>query len=343
MIKQLTYHDMNEKDMSKKSNLVFINPTVTLSDLKAEFKEAKKKKRFAFVLGNGINRYASSGEAIPWDKLIERLWKKFVPNETMPHAGTGLSLTEIYDIMCMKACMETGQWIDKSNDIKKETLSFFQNSGYQEWLCKRLEELKVPVLTTNYDANIEGVARKLKGKKQKGHSDVYPIDEYCADTEITKDNYGKEFSVWHIHGRVDRQRSPRLGTADYMGLVTYAKEFEQNVAKLFNVHKPADAWGVVKYGEPALEEKYRFTWLEIFYNSSLCINGLALNPNETFLRWLLISRKKYLDRIGLDAKGWYVCSLSDLNEGKRYFLKSVGFKIAVIEDFDVRYRDLFDF
>lgn len=334
---------MNEEEKSNLPDLVFINPTVTLAELKAEFKEAKKKKRFAFVLGNGINRYASSEEAIPWDKLIARLWKKFVPNEPMPLVSSELTLTEIYDIMCLKACMTAGHWIDKNNDIKKETLGYFQNTGYREWLRKKLEALKVPVLTTNYDANIEGTERKLKGKKQNGHSEVYPIDEYCADTEITKDNYGKEFSVWHIHGRVSRQRSPRLGTADYMGLVTYVKDFEQNVAKLFNVCKPDDAWGVVKYGEPALEAKYRFTWLEIFYNSSLCINGLTLDPNETFLRWLLISRKKYLDRIGSDAKGWYICSLSDLNDGKRYFLRSVGFKIAIIEDFDMRYRDLFDF
>ena len=84
--------------------------------------------------------------------------------------------------------------------------------------------------------------------------------------------------------------------------------------------------------------------MDIFYNSSLCINGLALNSDESYLRWLLISRKKYLERVELkDVKGWYVCHPSDLNDGKRLFLEGVGLDIVEIEDNKVRYEDLFDF
>lgn len=53
--------------------------------------------------------------------------------------------------------------------------------------------------------------------------------------------------------------------------------------------------------------------------------------------------QKYLDRIGSDAKGWYICFLKDLDEGKMYFLQNVGFNIVIIENKDVRYRDLFAF
>ncbi len=35
--------------------------------------------------------------------------------------------------------------------------------------------------------------------------------------------------------------------------------------------------------------------------------------------------------------------MKDLDEGKMYFLQNVGFNIIIIENFDVRYRELFAF
>lgn len=322
--------------MNKEPYMTSINPCMQLKNLHEEFAIAKNKGRFAFVLGNGINKYAHSTKAKTWDALLKELWNTQLNSKDFPNANRSLSLPEIFDIMCMKT---KGSWSENIKTYRKEVQKIFKEMPQNISLQKQLEKLEVPVLTTNYDGSIENhLIRPTKPK-----SDIYPIEEYYSSKDITKDNYGHEFSVWHIHGRFNHQESIRLGTADYMGLLTCTKNYLQSGANLFNVKKEGDPWGVKKYGEKEPEDNYRFSWFEIFYNCSLCINGLGLDSNETYLRWLLISRKKYLDRIGLKATGWYICSLSDLDEGKKYFLQNVGFNIVIIDDFDVRYKDLFDF
>lgn len=320
----------------KEPYVVNITPCMQLEKLHKEFTFAKNKGKFAFVLGNGINRYAHSKKAKTWDELLRDLWTKHFNLKDFPQTNYGLSLTEVYDIMCMKA---QGNWNENIKSYRKEVIDTFKKMPQNEILLNLLEKLSVPVLTTNYDGSIDDKLKKHTTKK----SAIYPIDEYFSNQEITKDNYGHEFSVWHIHGRFNHQKSIRLGTADYMGLLTYTRNFLQKGANMFHVKQEGDPWGVKKYGEKGPEEDYRFSWFEIFYNCSLCINGLGLNSNETYLRWLLISRKKYLDRIDSEATGWYICSTSDLDDGKKFFLQNVGFNIVIIDDFDVRYKDLFDF
>lgn len=333
---------MNENTINQEANIVSITPSFTLEDLKVEFREAKRQKRFAFVLGNGINRYAFRNDAISWNRLIRDLWKESL-QKNAPDESENLSITEIYDIMCMR---QDGEW--------KEILK-----NNQDWICKKISEqpsndklqnllidLQVPVLTTNYDNSLEKNLKrefvKNNGLYSNGYSETYPINEYFAQNQISSDeDFYSNFSVWHINGTINHKKSLRLGTADYMGLLAYTKKYLNDYANMYNVTKEYKEWGIKnKKGEK--NKEYGFTWLNIFYNCSLCINGLGLNSNETFLRWLLISRKKYLDRIGLDAKGWYICSLSDLNDGKKYFLQNVGFKIVVIDDYDIRYKELFE-
>lgn len=322
--------------MNEEPYITSINSCMQLKNLHEEFAIAKNKGRFAFVLGNGINRYAHSDKAKTWDELIKGLWGKNLDLKDFPKTSFGLSLTEVYDIMCMKA---QGNWDENIKSYRKGIIEIFNEVPQNEILISQLKKLSIPILTTNYDGCIDGKLKKHATKK----SGIYPIDEYFSNLEITKDNYGHEFSVWHIHGRYNHQKSIRLGTADYMGLLTYTRNYLQKDANLFNVKQEDDPWGVKKYGEKEPKGNYCFSWFEIFYNCSLCINGLGLDSNETYLRWLLISRKKYLDRIGSKATGWYICSTSDLDEGKKFFLQNVGLNIVIIEDFDVRYKDLFDF
>lgn len=62
------------------------------------------------------------------------------------------------------------------------------------------------------------------------------------------------------------------------------------------------------------------------FNCSLCIIGLALDEDETFLRWLLIERKKYFRSFhGREHKGWYIYQKDEpFPEGKRLFMEGVG-------------------
>ena len=316
---------------------------LTMDELKAQFTKAKEKKRFAFVLGNGINRYALGKKAISWNDLMENLWKEFLPDDVVPKASSGLTLTEIFDIMCLK---NDGEWTDTINQSRKAVAKLFSRMPTSDNLQHLLKDWQVPVLTTNYDACLEkGLKRfvlKNTGLYRQGYSPTYPFNVYFSSEAMpTDEDCYHRFAVWHINGTIRHKESLRLGTADYMGLQTYTKKFLHERANMYSIDREHKEWGI-KDRARNKNDTYGFTWLNIFYNCSLCINGLGLNTDETFLRWLLISRKKYLDRIGERAEGWYICSLSDLDDGKRYFLQNVGFTIVVIEDMDTRYQELFE-
>lgn len=313
-----------------------IKASTQLKKLQEEFMVAKARGKLALVLGNGINRYASK-DAIDWGNLLQDLWEGEPTLQDFPQNYKGLSFTEIFDIMCLKK--RNGNWDENIKQSRIDICKKFKEAPFNRLLNKQLATLSVPVLTTNYDGCLDAKLKKHVAKI----SSTYPFDLYFSDKEITQDNYGQEFSVWHIHGRYNLQNSIRLGTADYMGLLTYTRNYLQKGANLFNVKKVDDPWGVKKYGEEPKEERYHFSWLEIFYNSSLCINGLGLDRDETYLRWLLISRKKYLDRIGSKETGWYICTNKDLDKGKKFFLKNVGINVVVINDYHVRYEDVYNF
>lgn len=337
-----------EKAMKRSPYIASVDKQYTLAMLRSELASEKERGKLAFILGNGINRYASVDSAISWDKLIELVWEDASLGEPMPKNLNGLPLTEIYDLLCLKLSASTDKWEDKVQKIRKKVVGFIGNTQYITKLQQRLSQLQVPVLTTNYDANLEEglkqfIIKNFELYQSAGYSETYPLSEYYAKNEIAESDFQKSFSVWHINGRINHPKSIRLGSADYMGLMAYTKNILQKEANLFNVRQEGDAWGIEDLTDKTVNKKYRYTWLNILYNSSLCINGLMLDPNETYLRWLLLSRKKYLDRIGMKAYGWYICSHNDLTNGKEYFIKNVGFNIIIIDDLNVRYNELFDF
>lgn len=96
---------------------------------------------------------------------------------------------------------------------------------------------------------------------------------------------------------VGYRRSIRLSLSEYMGLSARVRSFLHKEESIddFNF-KNQNNW------------KGYNTWLHIIFNSSLCIFGLALDENETFLRWLLIERAKYFRRFPERRKkgGMYV-------------------------------------
>lgn len=68
------------------------------------------RDQLAFVLGNGINRYAyykkeAEREHVAWDSLIKCIWKEYNPDSAeipLPCDDNGISLTEIYDLIYIK-------------------------------------------------------------------------------------------------------------------------------------------------------------------------------------------------------------------------------------------------
>ena len=86
------------------------------------------------------------------------------------------------------------------------------------------------------------------------------------------------------------------------------------------------------------------TWLSIFFNKSLFFFGLSLDENEIFLRWLLIQRAKYFLKYPLAKKrGWFLMKRdgkAESDEGKIFFLQSVGMEVIVVDDYETIYEDI---
>lgn len=328
-----------------------------LEVLKSSLFEEKNKGRLAFILGNGINRYNPND--LSWAALIKQAYAYCLGKDS-PIPLEDISLTELYDMVTLDAFAIRS---DECKDLNREMARISKNVkghirskiidivgrkvDYHDWLQRKFAEWNVPVLTTNYDKNIESGMKQYvipSSAHAKGFSDSYLFNVYYADKPIDRSsevNFFNHFAVWHIHGRVNHLRSIRIGLSDYMNLLTATKDWLHNKAHLYNVVTEQTRWGMKSKEKP--DPDYAFTWLNIFYNCSICINGLALNQDESYLRWLLISRKKYLERVGLShLKGWYVCHPSDLTDGKRFFLEKTGLEVVELSDNRERYEAMFE-
>jgi len=227
-------------------------------------------------------------------------------------------------------------------------------------LVSKIEDLDVPLLTTNYDNILrfdeksnDMMKCKFIGKNRINEEDYHAgciedydknvnefIDEsyhqnihsninkswnyYFSNKELTSSIAG--FGVWNIHGSIEHSKSIVIGSNDYQDCIRSADKMIASLYKDDDTNKYA----------------WNNTWLNILFNKSLFIFGLSLDENEIFLRHLLEERSKYYflnpDK---KQKGWYV-TVEPVSEGKRLFLKNYGFEILEVENYKVIYEDIWE-
>ena len=93
------------------------------------------------------------------------------------------------------------------------------------------------------------------------------------------------------------------------------------------------------------KEKFRKTWLKIFYKSQLVVFGLALEENETILRWLLIQRARYHKRYNIQLDPNYFILIDEydnLSDGKKLFFKSLNFEFIHFKSSKEFYGDFWN-
>ena len=197
-------------------------------------------------------------------------------------------------------------------------------------------DLNAPILTTNYDNTLERFIRDKISLGKLGDdkfTSYYPWSSYYSTQSISSPLYG--FAIWHINGMIKYPRSIILGLSQYMGAVARARKWIQGSSgeELFN-------------GKNSINWKGRNTWLHIIFNKKLFIFGLALNENETFLRWLLVQRAKYMKmyRNNTRETGWYIAKKGEFDKqpGKRFFLENVGFRIITLPSYKNIYVDIWN-
>jgi hypothetical protein len=196
------------------------------------------------------------------------------------------------------------------------------------------EKWNIPILTTNYDINLEqSINAQLYDYKHEYSNDSCPIS--CCYTTYS-DTTINDFAIWHINGVIKYPKSILIGLSHYMRCLQTIRGLilphSQTTAELFNGNNIGFAY-------------IKNTWLELIFSRNLFIIGLQLDVNEVVLRWLLLERAKYYALYNRDKrKAWYVITKKEYENslskdlGKRMFFNSVGVEILVLPD----YKDIYE-
>lgn len=297
-----------------------------LDCLKQILCERASLHKLSFIVGNGINRYVDES-FLSWSSILIELSRKYL-NENFDDMPNGISETEFFDMVSLfsgKSFYELKQEVKEllQRNIKdKDSGNFISmQNNFKKW--------DIPVLTTNFDNNLErGLSKSFFKRPERKFTAYYPWNVYWSPKNDSLNKPQGGFGIWHINGSIDYINSIRFGLTDYMNIVSYTRTYLHTLDESDNFSgKNQNYW------------KGYSTWLHIFMNCTLCIFGLSLDVNETYLRWLLIQRKLYFKKFpDREHEGYYI-SDKEVNPGKRLFLESVGLDVVICPDYNILYED----
>lgn len=124
----------------------------------------------AFIVGNGVNRYPNTPNALSWDDLLIQLWKKVLPESHLSSIPVGISLTEFYDVLEL----ENTQDINLQKEVA-DLMRAWQPLNHHTQIIRRMKELDAPVLTTNFEETLARTFEYQQYRTEKeGFTDFYP-------------------------------------------------------------------------------------------------------------------------------------------------------------------------
>jgi hypothetical protein len=268
--------------------------------------------RPAILLGNGLNNYCSF--QTDWKRLLREISENTISEDVF--GDHGISYPEIFDAICFNNGKELINYSSLKEKICK-IIADWSATEYHERFVNFTGRNNIPVLTTNYDLMLEASIKngklirtnKLPGEAKR--TDYYPWHSYYSDHKIK--NVLNEFAVWHVHGLRRHRRSLIIGVIDYTNVISRLKKYVPTKIASAN-----DEWS----GSDS--------WIDIFFHCDLIIIGLALDPQETSLRWLFMERERYFRRNEEKRKRTlyvYNRKYDKFNEGKKYFFKSINIEL----------------
>jgi hypothetical protein len=285
----------------------------------ADLKKKVAGKQVAFLLGNGINRYHhDSYEERSWETLLLELYTKFTGDKLKEIPIKGLSFPEFFDLILLRS--GDGE-ATRKNLIKEfiKGMNAWKPAQHHIDLVKFMQENDLPVLTTNFDPLLIKASHAKKfftiENRKKDFSAHYPWQCFYSTENA------KGFALWHLNGLLEYESSIKLGLVDYSGNIAKARNLLP-IRKMRKTYFPGEN-----------------TWLQPFLSKSIVVIGSGLDDQEVFLRWLLLKRALWVKKNPkLNNSSWYLCT--DLSQGKRFFLESVGFKILEC-DYAFMYEEQF--
>lgn len=298
-----------------------------IDDVKRVFN--RHSNDLAFLIGNGINLHYKN-DNLSWKDLLLDLWGEhsFDTQTTIPD---GISFTEFYDALEIQNADKDNFSSTLQKEVKGKMVDWMPDNS-QNLILERIKQIDAPILTTNFDdlmpKSMELEFRKIEGTR---FTDFYPWSCYYSDKDLQYPTEG--FGIWYPNGMLNYHRSIKLGLSQYMGNVERARKLIHKEPENIRFEgKNQNFWAGYK------------TWLHIVFNKSLFIFGLGLDETEVFIRWLLIERAKYFRNFpDRKHKGWFVMKNgenSSTNEGKKFFLKSVGFEVIELDEYKAIYEEI---
>lgn len=337
-------------------------------------------ERPVVLLGNGINRFASSiagesSEYLTWENLLQQLAQtvssdrsKLVDDDLcvreLMNSG-GITMPELYTAF---ASRDLGDKNGNETSTELETiLSLFRNSA---WASRPDDD------TSNW---------------------LRKVEHYKDRDRMFKSMIAREISLWKpnpaVHGAIvdalQHRNIPVLTTnydallenscdlspfEEVNGFVTpsvsrkytskiYWAESPKTRSKLqgfaiWHIHGHVMFPSSIKisnddYADLLSNYKEHLKsaeWMELFLNRNLVIAGLSLDVSEYPLRWLLWRRAMSQTNFGTKIKTIYMtrkndrgrCADADLTrwKAKRFFLESMGASIIEYETYEDLYSDL---
>ena len=299
----------------------------------------------AFLIGNGINRHAECGSS--WADLLQSISFGGSAKVDMSSLKDGITETELYELL--KIYNNTGKSIPEI--IIEKVCRKSESSSEKELRIKEflglIKEKGIPILTTNIDSNIEcwsgiKVNSKLRPKIIEGvpssmSTFSYPWSRYFSDS-LGQDPFDS-FSVWHINGIWCYKRSLRFGLSEYMNLTRRANVF-------LSRNKETTGYNIYEYQWRLGDWLGSKTWLRFFFDRPLFIIGLSLETNETFLRWLLIQRKKFfneclryctIESCNVPPIIYVYPNKEGIPAGKKFFFEHLGVQLYPVSTYDYLY------
>lgn len=257
------------------------------------------EKNFAFLLGNGINRFAYKHDNkdidCDWKTLLKQTARELKIISELPELtdDMAISFTEYYSLMVLRK----GEGIVQKKII--EIIESWLPTTCQNEIRKSLVEYGVPVLSLNFDSYLDSKrGSRAEPKKNflsiyydKKDIEVFPYNYYWADAPL---DTVEGFGIWHVNGSVTMQKSLHLGMIDYAKMIARISEIIEKC------------------------DKQSYSWISILLSKKLCIIGAGMDENEIVFRSLLLRKvhiqnnKKYKHLCHEpDINGWYCYSLED--------------------------------
>ena len=292
-----------------------------INDLKYHLSQGE----YAYLIGNGINL---ANRGTDWNLLLGNVVSSLLGEDAFLYNAIdeqGITNTEIQNIIPLEYNRKKGEFIS-SKEIMQQVCNHisildFSKNRMLDYIKHNNEE----ILTTNYDFNIENYLWKGNGSIQRQRngnvsyktSNYYPWDYYYC--EKANNRTSKTSIVWHIHGDIDHWQSIILSLSRYVGASGKAK-------KQINMQDQSSEL-----------EKCKGTWLHTFFTKPLVIVGLALDPQEFFLRYLLIERAGWMKTHGIRMQpSFYLLRAGEkIEPGKAHFLSFLGINAVMFHDDDI--------